>query len=355
MSTKSVKSILTKKISRLAAMTVLWTTTAACAAELDLPGYDRFTLQSNHRTKPIEASIWYPAKTKTHKTLIGDNAIFYGKSVYTGAAIAEGKYPLVIISHGSGGNMDGLAWLSSGLVEAGAIVLALNHQGTMTGDSSPRRTVLFEERIADVRAALDQLLQDPNFAPAIDSQRISALGFSLGGTTIMQLAGVSFDRQAYQAYCKHLPDTQDCTFLRRGGVDFKHLPDSWKKDFREPRISQLIAVEPGFSYGMTTASLKTIEQPTLLITLGTKDQQWKAADMSETGSNLINLIPKVQHATFAPAHHFTFLAECKPIGEKLLREEQDDPVCTDPLGTNRSQIHQQIIAKVSQFLELSKQ
>lgn len=353
MSTKRFKSLLSK-VSSLLVMGALGSAPSVFAAEADLSGYDRFTVQASHRAKPIDASIWYPAKTQTYKTPIGDNAIFYGKSAYMGAAIAEGKRPLVIISHGSGGNMDGLAWLSSGLVEAGAIVLAVNHQGSMTGDSSPRRTVLFEERIADVRAALGKVLQDPNFAPAIDSQRISALGFSLGGNTIMQLAGVNFDRQAYQAYCERLPDAQDCTFLRQGGVDFTHLPDSWESNFREPRISQFIAVEPGFSYGMTAASLKTIEKPLLLITLGNKNEQWKAADMSETGSNLINLIPKAEHAVFAPAHHFTFLPECKPKGEALLREEQDDPVCTDPAGTNRAQIHQQIIAKVSQFLQLSK-
>ncbi|MFZ1388779.1 MAG: hypothetical protein WBP46_03170 [Thiolinea sp.] len=349
----SFKSIF-NKLSPLLFMSILSSTAPVLAAELDLPGYDRFTVQANHRARPIEASIWYKANTKTYKTPIGDNVIFYGKSAYMGAAIAEGKRPLVIISHGSGGNMDGLAWLSSGLAEAGAIVLAVNHQGSMTGDSSPRRTVLFEERIADVRAALDKALQDPNFTPAIDSQRISALGFSLGGTTIMQLAGANFDRQAYQAYCERLPDAQDCTFLRQGGVDFKQLPDSWESNYSEPRISQFIAVEPGFSYGMTATSLKAINKPMLLITLGNKNEQWKAADVSESGSNLINLIPKAEHAVFAPAHHFTFLPECKPKGEAILREEQDDPVCTDPTGTNRAQIHQQIITKVSQFLQLSK-
>lgn len=344
-----------KKLSYALVLSAFLHTGASLAATLDLPGYDRFTVEAAHRAKLIEASLWYPAATKTYKTPIGDNALFQGRSAYMGAALEAGKHPLVIISHGSGGNMDGLAWLSSGLAQAGAIVLAVNHQGSTTGDSSPRRTVLFEERIADIRSSLDQVLKDPNFAPHIDTQQISALGFSLGGTSVLQLAGASFDRQAYQDYCQRLDEAAvDCVFLSKGGVDLKQLPATWEQDFRDPRISKIIAVEPGFSYAMTAKSLNSMQKPVLLISLGNREQSWKAADMSEQGSNLIKLIPQAQHETFAPAHHFTFLPECKPNSEKLLAEENDDPICTDPAGTNRAQIHQQILAKVSQFLGLPK-
>ncbi|WP_298613039.1 hypothetical protein [uncultured Thiothrix sp.] len=337
------------------AFSILCATSSTYAADIDLPAYKSLTFSATHRPKPINASLWYPAAAKTSTMVIGENAIFYGRSAYKGAGIAAGKYPLVIISHGSGGNMDGLAWLSSGLAQAGAIVLLMNHQGTMTGDSSPQRTILFEERVADLRAALDQILQNPQFAPHIDTQQISALGFSLGGAAVLQLAGVNFDRKAYADYCERLGKAAvDCLFLSKGGVDVRKLPDTWEQSFHEPRIGKIIAVEPGFSYAMTEKSLKSIQNPVLLISLGNETQRWKAADLSETGSNIINLIPQSEHATFAPAHHFTFLPECKPKGEQILAEENDDPICTDPAGTNRAQIHQQIIAKVSQFLGLPK-
>lgn len=343
---------LVHKISPLLVISLLCS--PAFAAETELAGYDRLTIQAAHRAKLMDASIWYPAGNKTYKAPIGDNQLFYGKAAYMGAPVAQGKYPLVIISHGSGGNMDGLAWLSSGLAEAGAMVLAVNHQGSTTGDSSPRRTVLFEERVADVKTALDSVLKDPNFAAHIDTQRISVLGFSLGGTTAMQLGGARFDRNAYQDYCQRLGAAAvDCVFLSKGGVDLKNLPASWESDWREPRISKIIAVEPGFSYGMTAESLKSIQQPVLLITLGNEQERWKAADMTDKGSNIIKQLPQAEHVTFAPAHHFTFLPECKPNAEAMLREEQDDPVCTDPAGTNRAQIHQQMVAKVSQFLQLT--
>ncbi|WP_020395666.1 alpha/beta hydrolase family protein [Thiolinea disciformis] len=329
-------------------------TYAADAAKPDLAAYQSFTFTAKHRSKPIEASLWYPAAAPSETLTIGENRIFYGRSAYNHAAIAQGKHPLVLISHGSGGHMAGLAWLANGLAQAGALVMLLNHQSTTTGDSSARGMILFDQRANDVKAALDHLLQDSKIAPFIDEQHISMLGFSLGGTTALTLAGVRFDRKAYHLHCKRLPKEPDCAFLNKEQVDLQQLPDSWEQDLSEHRFSQMVVIEPGMGYAALPDSLQAIKIPMLLINLGTTAQRWKTTDMAETGSNIVKLIPKAEYSVFAPAYHFTFLPECKPIGEELLREEQDDPICTDPVGTDRAHIHQQIITKVSQFLKLSK-
>ena len=114
---------------------------ASAAAADPIAGYDRFEVTAPHRAAPVAASVWYPVGTPTYRGLIGDNPVFEGTSAYVGAAIAEGKFPLVLVSHGSGGNMDRLSWLSSRLALHGAMVLAVNHPGSTSGDSSPRRSV----------------------------------------------------------------------------------------------------------------------------------------------------------------------------------------------------------------------
>ena len=328
--------------------------TPTYAAEPDLAAYQSFTFNATHRAKPIEASLWYPAAAPTATITIGDNPVFYGQSAYNNAALAQGKHPLVLISHGSGGHMAGLAWLANGLAQSGAIVMLINHQGTTTGDSSARSMIFFDQRVNDVRAALDHVLKDPKLAPSIDEQRISLLGFSLGGTTALKVAGVRFDRKAYRDYCERLPQEPDCAFLAKEQVDLGQLPESWEQDLSDVRFSKIIAIESGMSYAAIPESLANIKIPMLLINLGTAEQRWKATDMSESGSNLVKHLPQADYAVFSPADHFTFLAECKAIGAEILREEQDDPVCTDPIGTNRKHIHQQIINKVSQFLGLPK-
>jgi len=132
-----------------------------------LPGYDRFDLTTDHRARPIAASIWYPAANPTYRAPVGDRPIFDPTFAFIGPAIAEGKHPLVLLSHGSGGNADSLGWLTSGLVANGAIVLAVNHPGSTSGNSSPRRSVDLEARANDLTAALDMILADPAFAPFI--------------------------------------------------------------------------------------------------------------------------------------------------------------------------------------------
>ena len=181
-------------------------TSMPATAGQDIAGYDRFDVQAAHRARPLAASIWYPAGSHIYVAPVGKSAIWQSTNAYIGAAIEPGKHPLILLSHGSGGNMDGIGWLSSQLALRGAIVLAVNHPGTTTGDSSPRRTMYLGQRALDVTAALDQVLANPEFAPYIDTNNISAVGFSLGGTTVLNLAGMQFDRAAYRDYCVKYQD-----------------------------------------------------------------------------------------------------------------------------------------------------
>ncbi len=325
--------------------------TGAAAAD-PLAGYDRLTVAAAHRPAPLQAAIWYPVGTPTYRNLIGDNAVFLGTPALVGAGVADGRFPLVLLSHGSGGNVDGLGWLASALALRGAMVLGVNHPGSTTGDSSPRRSILLAERAADLGAALDQLLAEPAFAALLDTSRITALGFSLGGTTVLNLAGARIDPSAYRAYCDRLGEAAaDCTFFARGCVDLDALPASWGQDMRDPRIGAVVAVDPGLTYAFTPASVAAMTLPVLLINLGDEDR-WPAVDVGPAGSDLVGRLPDARHEVVAPAHHYTFLARCKPEGAALLAAERDDPVCDDPAGTDRAAVHAAIVDLVASALGL---
>lgn len=321
----------------------------AAQAEL-LPGYDRFDLSAAHRALPIAGSIWYPAAGPTYRTKVGDGPIFEPTPAFMAPALAAGKHPLILLSHGSGGNADQLGWLSAGLVAKGAIVLAVNHPGSTSGDSSPRRSLDLKARAADLSAALDFVLADPDFAPFVDQSRIGAVGFSLGGTTVLGLAGVQFDGKVQGESCATGPDATDCGFFVRGGANFATAP-GFSGDTRDPRISQAVAVDPGFGGSATDDSTSAISVPIHLVNLGEADRL-PAVNVGPNGNDLAARLPGASYSVIAPASHFTFLAPCKPGAEEMLKEDGEDPICSDPAKTVRVDVHNRLIADIAAGLGL---
>lgn len=337
-------------MKRLALFSILALSNTVPAAADMLPGYDRFDLMADHRARPIAASIWYPAENPTYRAPVGDGPIFDPTFAFIGPAIADGEHPLVLLSHGSGGNSDSLGWLTSGLVADGAIVLAVNHPGSTSGDSSPRRSVDLDARAKDLSAALDMVLSDPAFSPSIDESRIGVVGFSLGGSTALGLGGVRFQGAVQDENCATGPEAADCVFFRLGNVRFADYP-GYDADARDPRISRAVVVDPGFGGSVKTESLQGALAGMTLINLGDTDRL-SAADVGPDGNNLAGRLPDATYVEIAPANHFTFLGTCKPRAAELLLEEGDDPICTDPEGADRAAVHGRLVEIIAEGLGL---
>ena len=88
---------------------------ATDAAAGDLPGYERLAIAADHRVGALDAAIWYPAEQTGYRAVIGDSPVFHGTFAMQGTAAVEGRYPLLLISHGSGGNIQSLGWLTGPL------------------------------------------------------------------------------------------------------------------------------------------------------------------------------------------------------------------------------------------------
>ncbi|WP_026479743.1 alpha/beta fold hydrolase [Ahrensia sp. 13_GOM-1096m] len=315
-------------------------------------GFDRFVVQAAHRAGPIAAGIWSPIGRATYVGQVGGNAVFEHVEAYIGAALPNEKMPLIVVSHGSGSSIDGTAWLAAGLAERGALVLVLNHPGTTTGDSSPRQTVRLSERAEDLSAALDHVLNDPYFSKHIDTNRITALGFSLGGSTVLGLAGLRLDSDAYRNYCDKFGESaQDCLFLMRGGVDFDNLPFEFSADMADARFTSFVAVDPGFTYAAIPESAAAIQNPVQLVTLG-DSFPWFATDLRAEGSGLVGMLPNTEHAVIPNAFHYSFLPICTENAAQLLIEEGEDPICDNPDGWDRLTAHNASIQAIAQFLKL---
>lgn len=312
-------------------------------AAADPVGFRRLTVPGREPGRNLETLVVYPAASSGTPMLLGDNKLFVGAPVGKDAPPAPGGHPVVLLSHGSGGNVAGLAWIATRLAGAGYVVIGPNHPGTTSGDSNEKTTMEIWRRPPDLVAALDGVLADATLGAAIDPDAVGALGFSLGGTDMLLAAGARQDRRAFAAYCNRNAQMGGCVWLRRGGVDFSALDPRFDSDMREPRIKAVVAVDPGFTPSFTEASLKAIKIPVAFLNLGTPATTPGIIE----ARYVADTIPGATLARVDDAVHFSFLGVCKPGGAQMLIDDADDPVCDDAPGARpRGELHDAMAAEI---------
>lgn len=328
----------------------------ATMAGAETPGLREISIPAPHHDRPIDAALWYPAQDGTIRPF-GGNAVFVGVPAREGASPTAGQHPLILVSHGLGGNYRSMAWLAAGLAANGAVVVSVNHPASTTFDFDMDKGLNHWTRAEDLSASIDSLLADPSFGPMIDPAQIYAVGFSYGGWTALGLGGLTGDLAAYADHCAQVKErSSHCNDLARAGVDLTTRDAAqWQASTRDPRIRKIAAIDPALTWGLAEKA-KTVETPTLLIGLGHGADRLFATDTTDQGSGfapaLLAANPAHRAIEIAPASHFAALLTCTADGAAILEDEGDDPVCSDAKGTNRNQVHGQIVGEIAAFLKL---
>lgn len=336
----------------LLALALLAPTHAAMAG--DVLGLLTREIPAPHHGRQMDLAVWYPATTgKIEK--FAENPIFLGGEIRREAVPREGHYPVILLSHGMGGTYLSLNWLATGLAARGAVVVSVNHPNGWFRDRDPVRMFNHWTRVQDLQSALDWVLAEKDLARVIDPERIYAAGFSFGGWTALSLGGVTADPEGNIAYCQAAGErSHTCTDLTTYGLDPAKIERSqWMASYKDSRVKAVAAIDPGLTWKLDTSNVRDVEQDKLLIIgLGRGNDRLYATDTTARGSDFEGLVPKAKVEVLAPASHFTAMPLCKPEGAEILAAEKDDPVCTDPPGTDRQAVHGRIIARVAKHFGL---
>ncbi|MDP4150795.1 MAG: alpha/beta fold hydrolase [Bacteroidota bacterium] len=162
-------------------------------------------LKDSARNRPVTTEIWYP----TRDTLTQEEALqqmdhkripVVRAPMVRNAKVINQKMPLILLSHGAGGSRQDLQWLADGLVRRGFIVAAVDHYGSTYDNRIPEDFAQPWRRPLDISYVLTALLKDTLFGSVIDPKRIGAAGHSIGGYTVLALAGGKLDLDAIRAY-----------------------------------------------------------------------------------------------------------------------------------------------------------
>ena len=325
---------------------------AGSHAAADQAGYRFLEIDAPHHGRTLETAVWYPSDGSGNRIAFGQNPVFRGVSVLDGAEIAEGQYPLVLLSHGMGGTIRSLSWLSAGLAERGAIVISVNHPNSTWRDFDLAVSLQHWTRVLDLTHVLDWALSNDGMAPHVDQTRIMAAGFSFGGWTALSMGGLRANHQGFVDACRTLGEAlQLCEELLSDAIGLSSMdPGPWNASYRDDRVTHVVAIDPGLVWGLNRSDTGELIDEVTLIGLGAGESRLLATDFDASG--LLELLPGVRVSRIRPATHFTALPVCNPAGEEILREENDDPVCTDPAGTDRGAVHDSILSQIASDLGL---
>ena len=295
-------------------------------------------------------TVWYPAVATAREKprwLGGTRDRFAGAgdaAPEAALAPAPTRFPLIVISHGTGGSATAMAWLGTRLAAHGFIAAAVNHPGNNALEPyTPQGFTLWWLRAKDLSVVIDGMLRDHRFGPRIDARRIGAAGFSLGGYTMIEIAG-GRTSPAIFAFCGRHPQSRSCT----SPPEFPHLVSEALSllktspryraeirgasvSYRDPRVRAVFAIAPALGAVFPPEGLARISIPVEIVA-GSADRVEPVAPNARyfaahiRGSRLI---------LFPGAGHYTFFATCTPRARR-----KQPQLCADGPGIDRHRMHE---------------
>ncbi len=320
-------------------------------AHADVAGLQITDVFMSHHGAVTRVAIWYPSTSQEPPTLYANNPVFVGVEAHLDAPISSGQFPVVLFSHGLGGTDRAQAWLASALAERGVITVSINHPNSTWEDFDMSKGVAHWTRAQDMSAALDALLNSPDFSGHLDMSRVMAAGFSYGGWTALSLGGATGNHAGIVDACKAHPDLEACGLLLSDEVNMQGRdPKIWNASYADNRVTHVAAIDPGFVWGLEQSDIDNLVQATLVIGFGSGGDRMLATDFDRSG--LSALLGDRRIERFDPAYHFSAMPVCTGAGAAILAKENDDPVCTDPEGSDRGAIHDSIVRMIAEELGL---
>ena len=285
---------------------------------------------------PFDVFVWYP----TREAEVPFDAGPYTISAMRDAVPAGGRFPVVLLSHGSAGTPFVHRDLASHLARSGFLVVAPLHIGDSAGRTERRDAGLaLIDRPGQAMLALRTVLADPRFAERADEARMGAIGYSAGGYTALVLAGARPDFTRWPRFCREAPDNADlCT-----GVTETRYPgsqsDGWVPP-REPRLRALVLMAP-LAIPFAPEAFAVLRMPIQL--------HEAAADAivpsATNGDMLMRSVLPVPMRRRVPGGHFVFVEPCSPA-----LSARHPAICMDAAGVNRTALHPALRDQVTDFL-----
>lgn len=313
-----------------------------------------------NKLRPEHTTVWYPTDIQAQVVQLGaqGGAPFVSDPTIANAPLAPNAngYPLILISHGTGGSALGMQWLAARLALRGFIVAAVDHHGNTGAESRlfPQGFLLWWERPRDLSVVLDRMLADPAFSTRIDRTRIGAAGFSLGGYTVLALSGARLARARFERFCNSIERDFTCgpqpefpqalelfAELQKSDTvvaqSLSHSGDS----YQDARVRAVYAMAPVFGMAFDQRGMSDIRIPVRVV-VGAGDT---VAPPATNALRYKNLIPGASlNLLNERVGHYDFAPDCTAAGRA-----EGIRICEG--SEHRGEVHQLVVDDAARFFE----
>lgn len=315
-------------------------------------GQKSVTFIDESRSRPLLTEIWYPTLDTLTKKEPKENQKMLFKTIETipNATIPNEKFPLLLISHGTGGNRFSLTWFIERMVKEGYIVVSLDHYGNSTFNKIPREFVKWWERAIDVQFVLTNILNDNEIGTKVDSSKIGGVGFSLGGYTNIALAGGYVDRTIREnekaedrEMPAEFPKTDEIIDFENDSLIVSSY-NKYKSQVKEDRIKAFFVMAPAIGFGFHSKEQTGKITAPIFIVAGKGDTNTPIENNAKIYHSLIKT-SKI-HLFDKNVGHYVFLNEPTEFGKEVAPE-----ITIDKPAVDRKEIHEKTLGLALDFFK----
>lgn len=311
-------------------------------------GQKSYSYVDDSRNRPLVTEVWYPTYDTLSSSTTSESKRELFKTIKTipnASIVPSKKFPLLLVSHGTGGNRFSLTWFIEKMVREGYIVAAVDHYGNSSFNKIPREFIKWWERAIDIQYVLSSLLEEKDIGLKIDQSKIGGVGFSLGGYTNIALAGGYVDRNIAMEAESELPPEFPVT---DEVIDFKNDSlivssyNTFSKQVKDDRIKAFFVMAPAIGFGFhSKEQVRGITKP-IFIVAGKGDTNTPIKDNT---LKFHKLIETSQIYLFGEnVNHYVFLNEATDFGKQVAPE-----ITVDPNGVDRANIHKKTLELAIDF------
>jgi len=283
-------------------------------------GYCAIKLVDEHSGVAFSMAVMYPTLVPGKTESLGP----YSLDVSIDAAPEEGVFPLILISHGSGGSPLVYRTLAHYLASNGFIVGIPEHPFNNRNNNTLEGTVEnLINRPRHILTAINWFFNKSKFTRLLKSHTVSIIGHSMGGYTALAVAGgvpTSLHHESSDRRTKQVSVAPDC------------------------RVKSLVLLAPASVWFKDEGALSGVSVPILML-FGEKDQYTPCGYHARIILDGVPDKARIQYKIVKNAGHFSFLSQ---FPESMTNAAF--PASQDPLGFNRENFLQELNAEVLNFL-----